>query len=112
MPPDKFGKQLTKEQIDLLQHWIEQGAKWEKHWSRIAAKRPDVPKVGDKEWSRQAIDSFIYERLKKEGLTPSKEADKRTLIRRLSFDLTGLPPTPEDVDAFLADNSSVAYEKF
>jgi hypothetical protein len=111
MPPEKFGKKLTQEQIDLLTRWIEQGAKWEKHWSLIAPQRPDVPKVADKEWSRQAIDAFIFARLVKEELKPSKEADRRTLIRRLSFDLTGLPPSPDDVDAFLADRGDDAYEK-
>ncbi|MGH6740351.1 MAG: DUF1549 domain-containing protein, partial [Bradyrhizobium sp.] len=111
MPPEKFGKKLTKEQIDLLTRWIAQGAKWEKYWSLIAPKRPAVLKVDDKEWSRQAIDAFVYARLKQEELTPSREADKVTLIRRLSFDLTGLPPSPNEVDAFLADTSPQAYAK-
>ncbi len=110
MPPEKSGKKLTTQQIDLLTRWIEQGAKWEKHWSLIAPSRPEAPTVDDKEWSRQPIDAFVYARLKREALTPSKEADRRTLIRRLSFDLTGLPPAPEAVEAFLADHSPQAYE--
>jgi hypothetical protein len=111
MPPEKFGKKLTKEQSDLLRRWIEQGAKWDKHWSLIAPTRPAVPRVDNKEWSRLPIDAFVYARLQRENLTPAPEADKRTLLRRVSFDLTGLPPTPEEVDAFLADGSPQAYEK-
>ena len=111
MPPEKFGKKLAKEHIDLLRRWIEQGAKWDKHWSLIAPTRPAVPSVDNKDWSRQPLDAFVYARLQRENLTPAAEADKRTLIRRVSFDLTGLPPSPEEVDAFLADGSPQAYEK-
>src|SRR5882724_1652965 len=91
MPPAKFGKKLTEHQIALVKRWIEQGAKWQKHWSRIAAKRPEQPTVKDSSWPVNAIDRFILARLEEEGLKPSAEADKRTLIRRLAFDLTGLP---------------------
>jgi hypothetical protein len=111
MPPAKFGKQLTPRQIDLIGKWIEQGAKYQKHWSLIAAKRPDLPKAGDPAWAKNAIDHFILARLDQEGLKPSPEADRHTLIRRLSFDLTGLPPTPDEVDAFVNNPSSDAYEK-
>src|SRR5437763_10602418 len=111
MPPAKFGKKLTEHQIALVKRWIEQGAKWQKHWSRIAAKRPEQPAVKDSSWPVNAIDRFLLARLEEEGLKPSAEADKRTLIRRLAFDLTGLPPRPEEVDAFLADRSPEAYEK-
>jgi hypothetical protein len=111
MPPAKFGKQLSKAQIDLLSQWVKQGAKWQGHWAYITPERPAVPKVKKKSWPRNAIDNFILARLEKEGLKPSREADKTKLIRRVTFDLTGLPPTIEEVDAFLADKSANAYEK-
>src|SRR4029077_3031913 len=91
--------------------WIEQGAKWEKHWSLIPPKRPEFPSVGNKAWPRNGIDWFVLNRLEREGLNPSAEAGKEALIRRVSLDLTGLPPTPAEVDAFLADWSPNAYEK-
>jgi mono/diheme cytochrome c family protein len=111
MPPAKFGKKLSQRQVDLLRRWIEQGAKWQKHWSLLPPARPDLPPVRDGAWVRNPIDRFILARLEQEGLAPSPEADRRTLIRRLSFDLTGLPPTPEEVDHFLADPDPDAYEK-
>jgi hypothetical protein len=111
MPPAKFGKQLTSRQVTLLRRWIEQGAKWEKHWSRIPPRRPPLPALppGTRDGSVNAIDHFILAQLAEEELPPSPEADKRTLIRRLAFDLTGLPPAPNEVDAFLADPSPDAY---
>jgi mono/diheme cytochrome c family protein len=111
MPPAKAGKQLTRRQTELIRKWIEQGAKWQEHWSRIAPKRPEPPKVDDAAWSGNPIDRFILARLEQEGLKPSAEADRRTLARRLAFDLTGLPPEPEWVEAFEADQSAGAYEK-
>jgi hypothetical protein len=111
MPPRKFGKQLAPRQIALIGRWIEQGANWQKHWSLIAPKRQPLPAVVNSSWPGNAIDRFVLARLEQEGLKPSPEADRRTLIRRLSFDLTGLPPAPEEVDAFLADSSPEAYEK-
>jgi hypothetical protein len=111
MPLPKFGKQLTPRQIDLIALWIKQGAKYQKHWSLIPPQRPELPAVADKNWPLNAIDRFVLARLEQEGLKPSPPADKRTLARRLAFDLIGLPPAPEQVEAFLADNSSQAYEK-
>jgi hypothetical protein len=111
MPPAKSGKRLTARQIDLLCRWIEQGAKWQKHWSLIPPSRPPLPAVREARWARNAIDSFILARLEAEGLAPSPEADRTTLIRRVTLDLTGLPPTPAEVGAFLADPSPDAYEK-
>jgi hypothetical protein len=111
MPPRKFGKALTPEQVTVLRHWIEQGARWQQHWSLVAPARPALPRVRDEGWTRNAVDRFVLARLEREGLLPSPEADRRTLIRRLSFDLTGLPPTPKEVDDFLADTSPDAYEK-
>ena len=111
MPPKKTGKRLSAEQIDLLRQWIVQGAKWTEHWSYVLPERPAPSKVKNSKWARNAIDSFVLARLEKEKLKPNKEADRHTLIRRASLDLTGLPPTIGEVDAFLADKSDGAYEK-
>ena len=111
MPPAAFNKTLTPEQIEAVTQWIREGAKWEEHWAFTTPIRPTPPTVKNKDWVRNPIDAFILSRLEKEGLTPASEADKRTLIRRLSLDLTGLPPTREEVHQFLADDSPDAYEK-
>ncbi|HYM11841.1 MAG TPA: DUF1549 domain-containing protein, partial [Bryobacterales bacterium] len=111
MPPPYANRSLTAEQVALIRRWIDEGAKWETHWAYVAPKRPEVPKVKDASWPRNAIDNFILTRLESEGLKPSPEADKVTLLRRVTFDLTGLPPTPAEMDAFLADHSPHAYEK-
>ncbi len=111
MPPKKTGKRLTKTQIDLLRRWIEQGAAWKRHWAYIPPERPPLPEVKNKKWPRNEIDYLILARLEKEEISPSQEADRSPLLRRLSFDLTGLPPTVSEVDAFLRDKSSQAYEK-
>ena len=111
MPPSYSGKTLTEKQVEVIKEWIDQGAKWETQWSFVAPKRPTVPEVKDKAWAHNPIDSFVLARLEAEGLKPSEEADKATLLRRVSFDLTGLPPTPAEVDSFVADKSPDAYEK-
>ena len=111
MPPAGFNKTLTPEQIEVITQWIREGAKWEEHWAFTTPVRPTPPDVKDQDWIRNPIDAFILSRLEKEGLSPANEADKRTLIRRLSFDLTGLPPTREEIHQFLADDSPDAYEK-
>ena len=111
MPPLKTGKHLTEAQIDTLKRWIAQGAEWQPHWSFIKPERPPLPEIKNKRWPRNPIDQFILARLEEENLKPSPEADKATLIRRVTFDLTGLPPTPSEVDAFLADKSPDAYER-
>src|SRR5437588_595487 len=80
------------------------------HWAFIEPGRPQLPEVADRRWARNAIDRFVLARLEKEGLQPSSEADRATLLRRVSLDLTGLPPTPEELDAFLKDKSPGAYE--
>jgi len=111
MPPPKSRRQLTAQQKDLLRNWVAQGAPWGKHWAFVAPIRPELPAVKDKAWVRNPIDAFILSRLEAEGLQPSPEASKEKLIRRVTLDLTGLAPTPEEVDAFLADTSADAYEK-
>ncbi|MFQ5732163.1 MAG: DUF1553 domain-containing protein [Planctomycetaceae bacterium] len=111
MPPADSKLRLTAKQIGLIRRWIEQGAKWEAHWAFLAVNRPTVPRVRNRKRRRNAIDAFIVSRLEKEGLSPSTSARKETLIRRVTLDLTGLPPTVAEVDAFLRDKSPNAYEK-
>jgi len=111
MPPASSGRTLTPAEIDLIQRWIEQGAKWEKHWSFMPPKRAALPETRNRAWTRNAIDFFVLQRLEREGISPAPEADRTTLIRRVSLDLTGLPPTPAEVDAFVHDKSPAAYEK-
>jgi hypothetical protein len=111
MPPVYSGLKLTETEIDTLRQWIEQGAKWQKHWSFIAPERPAIPAVKNTSWVRNPIDAFVLERLEREGLGPSPEAGRETLLRRVSLDLTGLPPTIAEMDAFLNDKSRGAYEK-
>jgi Protein of unknown function (DUF1553)/Protein of unknown function (DUF1549)/Planctomycete cytochrome C len=102
---------LSPQQISVLRRWIKQGAKWEDYWAFVAPKAQAFPAVKHGEWSRQPLDRFVLARLEKEGLSPSPEADKSALLRRVSLDLTGLPPTPEEQASFLADSSPDAYEK-
>ena len=111
MPPPKSGKKLTPAQVDLFRRWVAEGAKWQSHWAFVKPERPPLPQVKNKKWPRNEIDYFVLARLEKEGLKPSSEADLPTLIRRATLDATGLPPTPQEVDAFLADKDSTAYEK-
>jgi hypothetical protein len=111
MPPPYSGHSLTEKQINLLRRWVDEGAKWETHWAYLAPKRPSLPKLNNTEWPRNPIDHFILARLEKEGLKPQPEADRATLLRRVSYDLTGLPPTPEEIESFLSDKSPDAYEK-
>jgi hypothetical protein len=111
MPPPASGLALTDQQIDLIRQWVDQGAVWETHWAYVAPIRPDLPAVQHKNWARNSIDSFVLAKLEKEGLPPAPEAGKATLLRRVSYDLTGLPPTPAEVDSFEADKSPNAYEK-
>ncbi len=111
MPPPDFKKQLNETQIALIKKWIEDGAKWEPHWNQVRPQRGELP-AAVAEWKPAGpIDQFVQARLKDEGVAPAAEADKRTLIRRLYFDLTGLPPSPAEVKAFEQDNSPDAYDK-
>ncbi len=111
MPPPKSKKTLTPAQIETLRRWIDAGAPYATHWAFTAPVRPTVPRVQSSKFKVQSpLDSFIIARLEKEGLSPSPEAPRETLIRRVTLDLTGLPPTPAEVDAFLADASPKAYE--
>ena len=112
MPPPESPKRLTPQQIELVRQWIAQGAKYEGHWAFTPPVRPVVPGgQSSKGRAQSPVDAFILERLAKEGLQASPEADRRTLIRRLSLDLTGLPPEPRDVEAFVKSRDARAYEK-
>ncbi|MFO0844978.1 MAG: DUF1549 domain-containing protein [Gemmataceae bacterium] len=111
MPPAKFARPLDPRQIETLRRWVAEGANWAPHWAYVAPKSPPLPAVQHPAWPRNPVDQFVLARLEREGLTPSPEAPRHTLIRRLSLDLTGLPPTPDEVDAFLADSRPDAYER-
>ena len=111
MPPGYSQKTLSGDQIDLIRRWIAQGAVWQQHWAFIPPRRPDLPQVKNTAWPRQGLDHFVLKRLEAEGLVPSPAAEKSRILRRVTLDLTGLPPTLEELDAFLADPSPVAYEK-
>jgi hypothetical protein len=121
MPPEEAHKPLSPEQIETLRRWIDQGGKWQKHWSLIPPARPALPSAGGKPAfghhercfapATNAIDVFIRAELQRRGMQPSPEAAPHTLLRRASFDLTGLPPTHEELDAFEADDSPDAYER-
>src|SRR6185369_7094537 len=111
MPPPKSGKKLTPRQIELLTRWIEQGAHYAPHWAYVKPVRPPLPATRNRSWPRNGIDWFILARLEREGLKPSPEADRYALIRRVSLDLTGLPPTLEEVDQFVKDRNAGAYEQ-
>ncbi|MBM3993149.1 MAG: DUF1553 domain-containing protein [Planctomycetes bacterium] len=112
MPPPKTRKKLTATQKEILKRWIEQGAEYQLHWSLLAAKRPALPKVTNEAWVRNPIDRFILAELEKRGMKPNPEADRRTLARRLSLDLIGLPPSPVEVEAFVVDKAPDYYEKY
>ena len=111
MPPVYSGLKLTDREIETLRSWIAQGAKWQLHWSFIPPNRYPLPAVKNTSWPRNPIDHFVLERLDREGLFPAPEASRETLLRRVSLDLTGLPPTPAEIDAFLKDKSGSAYER-
>lgn len=111
MPPPESKRPLTERQKQILKAWIEQGAKYSQHWAFTTPRRPEVPAVREAQAARNAVDHFVHHRLEAAGLAPSPEADGATLIRRVTLDLTGLPPTPTEVDAFLADALPDAYER-
>ena len=111
MPPPDSGKELSPEEIDLLRRWIESGAKWEGHWAFNTPRRSSLPTLRSSTEVHNAVDVFVRARLEREGLRPSPEADRRTLVRRLALDLTGLPPSPGLVETFVADAAPDAYER-
>lgn len=111
MPPVDSGRQLDAEEVELLTEWIAQGAAWQNHWSFIPPERPHLPTVTNRRWVKHPIDNFILSRLESSGLHPAPEASKTTFLRRVTFDLIGLPPTISEIDRFLADDSPNAYER-
>ena len=111
MPPPTSGKHLTPDQAKLFRAWVQQGAPWSNHWAFDAPLRSAVPIVANQAWVKTPIDAFLLKKLESEGLTPNGEVDKETLIRRVTLDMTGLPPTPQEIDAFLVDTAPDAYEK-
>jgi len=111
MPPPQAGERLNPREVQILTEWVRQGAPVSTHWSYTRPVRPAVPGVKHGVWPRNDIDRFLLARLEREGLAPTPEADRYTLLRRLSLDLTGLPPTAAEVDEFVKDESSDAYEK-
>lgn len=111
MPPIDQAKQPSAAERATIKTWIEQGAEWEEHWAFVAPRRAPIPEVSDAAWVRDPLDAFVLERLDRERLTPGPEASREAWLRRASFDLTGLPPTPAELDAFLADSRPDAYER-
>ncbi|TWU22548.1 Planctomycete cytochrome C [Novipirellula galeiformis] len=111
MPPPGSGRSLREDQIETIRKWIDQGADYEGHWSFVAPQRPEVPEPNAGQRAYNAIDHFVQAKLTKNNLSIAPEADRETLIRRVTFDLTGLPPTIEEIDSFLADDSEDAYER-
>ncbi|CAN0516916.1 unnamed protein product, partial [Laminaria digitata] len=111
MPPADFPKPLDAGEIQVLSQWVKAGVPWENHWAFEPLWASDPPIVSRKRWPRNSIDHFVLAAQEKNGLSPAAEADKRTLLRRLTFDLHGLPPTPDELEDFLADKSEEAYER-
>ena len=111
MPPVSSGKHLTSAQVATLRRWIAQGGRWEQHWAFSPPKLPAVPRVRNAGWVRSPVDAFVLARIEQEGFAPMPEADRPTLIRRVTLDLTGVAPSPDEVDGFLRDTSADAYEK-
>jgi hypothetical protein len=111
MPSQESNLTLSPREKAILIKWIEDGAVYKKHWAFIPPQKHDIPKVKDKSWTKNPIDHFVLRKLEQEGIKPSQEADKETLLRRLSLDLIGLPPSLAEIDAFLTDPSANAYEK-
>ncbi len=111
MPPPNAGKRLSAVEIARLTEWVKQGANYSKHWAYVKPDRPPLPAIKDANWPKTGADAFILARLEREGLKPSRPADPSTLIRRVSLDLTGLPPTPDEVDRFVNDPSAGAYDR-
>ncbi|MDA7559802.1 DUF1549 domain-containing protein [bacterium] len=111
MPPPESHRHLSGEDKKLIQLWIETGAEYQPHWSFIPPKKPDLPKVKNNDWPRNPIDYFILSRLNDESFEPSPEAERNVLIRRATLDLTGLPPTPEEVEAFLSEKIEGSWER-
>ena len=110
-PPSTHKDPLTRDQIDLLRWWIYQGVPWQRHWSFRPIKRAETPSVRHDDWTENSIDVFVLQRLEMEYIEPSLRARRETLIRRITFDLIGLPPQPDDVQAFVSNDRVDAYDR-
>lgn len=111
MPPPESGLSMTPYEMAMIAKWIDQGAEYKPHWSYITPRIPSLPVVKNTQWVRNPIDNFVLDKLENQKKAPNQEADKETLLRRVTLDLTGLPPTIKEIDDFLLDGSAVAYEK-
>ena len=111
MPPAGSVRTLTSEETDIIRRWIQQGAVWKEHWSFVAPRRPVVPQVSNEKWPIYDLDRFVLAKLDRRGMEPSAAADRTQLLRRVTLDLTGLPPTISEIDSYLADNTENAYER-
>src|SRR3546814_740260 len=111
MPPPSSNLELSDYEIRLIEKWIRQGAEYEKHWAFVSPEKPEIPEVNHQGWPRNDIDRFVLAKMEQVGLEPNEQADKEHLLRRVSIDLTGLPPELETMDAFLDDESPQAYPK-
>jgi len=111
MPPPESNLKLSAREKEILKKWVDQGGNWEPHWAYTKPKLPSIPKIDSKNWASNEIDYFIAKKLESVGMTPSEKEEKEILIRRAYFDLIGLPPTIQEVDEFISDNSNNAYEK-
>ncbi len=112
MPPPDSNKSLSERDKQILRQWIDEGAEYHPHWAFVPPREQPLPAVKQADWPRNGIDRFVLARLEGEGLAPSPEADRHVQLRRVTLDLTGLPPTPAELDAFLSDPASDAYEKW
>jgi len=111
MPPRASNLKLTTNEISIIEQWIKQGAKYEKHWAFTPPTLPEIPEISDHEWAKNELDHFVWDKLKEKGMEPNPEADRERLLKRVSLDLTGLPPSTVLMEKFMADNSQRAYEK-
>ena len=110
MPPAEHGPRLSESEVRLLREWIRQGAPWKEHWAWVKPVAPAAPRVSKPRWIRQSLDAFVLAELDAEKLKPNSEAERAQWLRRVSFDLIGLPPTPEEIKAFATDKSPQAYD--
>src|SRR6185295_18416537 len=111
MPPADSGKTLNREQVETLRQWVLQGARYQQHWAFVAPQQPAIPTVKNQAWVRNPIDAFVLARLEREGLEPSPAASPNTLLRRLSLDLVGLPPTLKELESFDNSAGEQAYQR-
>ena len=111
MPPPKADDKLMPAELEVLRSWINAGAPWQEHWAFVEPTRPSLPPLEDSSWPKNDIDAFILAAIEAKGMRPSGEATREAWLRRVTFDLIGLPPTPKEIDAFVQDTAADAYDK-